>query len=159
MLASFKGLINKRSSSSFSMALQAGVDLGLLYNTPPSLSIPFSLSLSVRLFPSFSGPWTCNPAISFFCLPLRLVAYSFPYIFFFWDCGVLHSFYMTKPSYSLAFNKPDNVLPLNPLNPILNPICCLLALLAHHFLHVSRIRVKSLTFRRLMSIYIWSTHS
>jgi hypothetical protein len=27
------------------------------------------------------------------------------------DCGVLHSFYMTKPSYSLAFNKPNNVLP------------------------------------------------
>jgi transposase len=35
---------------------------------------------------------------------------------------------------------------LNPLNPELNPICYLLALLAHHFLHVSRIRVKSLTF-------------
>ena len=35
---------------------------------------------------------------------------------------------------------------LNPLNPELNPICYLLALLgAHHFLHVSRIRVKSLT--------------
>ena len=47
----------------------------------------------------------------------------------------------------------------NPLNPELNPICYLLALLgAHHFLHVSRIRVKSLTFRRLMS-YIWNTHS
>jgi hypothetical protein len=31
----------------------------------------------------------------------------------------------------------------NPLNPELNPICSLLALLgAHHFLHVSRIRVK-----------------
>ena len=31
---------------------------------------------------------------------------------------------------------------LNPLNPELNPICYLLALLgAHHFLHVSRIRV------------------
>jgi hypothetical protein len=29
------------------------------------------------------------------------------------DCGVLHSFYMTKPLYSLAFNKPDKVLPLN----------------------------------------------
>ena len=43
----------------------------------------------------------------------------------------------------------------NLLNPELNPICCLLALLgAHHFLHVSRIRVKSLTFRRLMS-YIY----
>jgi len=50
---------------------------------------------------------------------------------------------------------------VNPLNPELNPICYLLALLgAHHFLHVSRIRVKSLTFRLLMSyIYIWSTHS
>jgi len=36
---------------------------------------------------------------------------------------------------------------INPLNPELNPICYLLALLgAHHFLHVSRIRVKSLTF-------------
>ena len=53
----------------------------------------------------------------------------------------------------------------NPLNAELNPICYLLALLgAHHYLHVSRIRVKSLTLRLLMSyiyiyIYIWSTHS
>jgi len=32
---------------------------------------------------------------------------------------------------------------INPLNAELNPICYLLALLgAHHFLHVSRIRVK-----------------
>ena len=31
---------------------------------------------------------------------------------------------------------------VNPLNPELNPICYLLALLTHHFLHVSRIRVK-----------------
>ena len=43
----------------------------------------------------------------------------------------------------------------NPLNPELNPICYLLALLgAHHFLHISRIRVKLLTFRLLMS-YIY----
>ena len=54
---------------------------------------------------------------------------------------------------------------INPLNPELNPICYFLALLgAHHFIHVSRIRVKLLTFRLLMSyiyiyIYIWSTHS
>ena len=52
---------------------------------------------------------------------------------------------------------------INPLNPELNPICYLLTLLgAHHFLHVSRIRVKLLTFRLPMSyiyIYIWSTHS
>ena len=34
-------------------------------------------------------------------------------------------------------------LKINPLNAELNPIWCLLALLgAHHFLHVSRIRVK-----------------
>ena len=42
----------------------------------------------------------------------------------------------------------------NTLNAELNPICYLLALLAHHFLHVSRIRVKSLTLRLLMS-YIY----
>jgi len=45
---------------------------------------------------------------------------------------------------------------INPLNPELNPICYLLALLAYHFLHVSRIRVKSVTRRLLMSyIYIY----
>ena len=63
---------------------------------------------------------------------------------------------------------------VNPLNVELNPICYLLALLAHHFLHVGRkrvksltlrvksltLRVKSLTLRLLMSyIYIWSTYS
>jgi len=44
----------------------------------------------------------------------------------------------------------------NPLNAELNPICCSLALLgAHHFLHVSRISVKSLTHRLLIYIYIY----
>ena len=43
----------------------------------------------------------------------------------------------------------------NPLKPELNPICYSLALLgAHHFLHVSKIRVKLLTFRLLM-LYIY----
>jgi hypothetical protein len=46
---------------------------------------------------------------------------------------------------------------LNTLSPELNPICYLLALLAHDFLHVSRIRVKSLTIRLLMS-YIYMEH-
>jgi len=47
------------------------------------------------------------------------------------------------------------IILFNPLNAELNPICCLLALLgAHHFLHVSRIKVKSLTLRLLMS-YIY----
>ena len=67
--------------------------------------------------------------------------------------------YVTKQVYKI----PDNlmyVLDFNPLKPELNSIYYLLTLLAHHFLHVSRIRVKSLNFRRLMSyIYIWSTHS
>ena len=46
-------------------------------------------------------------------------------------------------------------LSFKPLNAELNPICYLLALLeAHHFLHISRIRVKSLTLRQLMS-YIY----
>ena len=51
---------------------------------------------------------------------------------------------------------PTYFAPINPLNPELNPICYLLAILgAHHFLHVSRIRVKLITFRLLMSyIYI-----
>ena len=48
-----------------------------------------------------------------------------------------------------------SLLYLNPLNAELNPICHLVALLGlHHFLHVSRIRVKSLTLRLLMS-YIY----
>ena len=56
-----------------------------------------------------------------------------------------------------------NLRVVNPLNAELNPICYLLALLGpHHFLHVGRIRVTSLTLRLLMSyiyiyiyIYIW----
>ena len=54
-------------------------------------------------------------------------------------------------------NPANKAYVLNPLNPELNPICYLLALIgAHHFLHVSRIRVKLLTLRRLMScIYIY----
>jgi len=52
-------------------------------------------------------------------------------------CKLPHRF--TIPSY------------FNALNPELNSICCLLALLgANHFLHVSRIRVKLLTLRLLM---------
>ena len=57
----------------------------------------------------------------------------------------------------LCFFRSDLVNDINPLNAELNPICYLLALLgAHHFFHVSRIRVKSLSLRLLMSyIYIY----
>ena len=56
-------------------------------------------------------------------------------------------------------NALDNLhnYPFNPLNAELNPICDFLALLAHHFLHVSRIRVKLLTLRFLMS-YAYMEH-
>ena len=57
----------------------------------------------------------------------------------------------TNNSFS-RMRKEAVVALFNPLNPELNPICYLLALLkAHHFLHVSRIMVKLLTFRLLMS--------
>ena len=59
------------------------------------------------------------------------------------------------PSLRKAKNYCDLQQPANTLKPELYPICYLLALLgAHNFLHVSRIRVKLLTFRRLMS-YIY----
>jgi hypothetical protein len=73
-----------------------------------------------------------------------------------------HMRYMLCPSHSSQFYHPNNiwwaVQIINPLSPELNPICYLLALLGHHFLRVSRIRVKSLTLTLLMSyiyIYIW----
>ena len=47
----------------------------------------------------------------------------------------------------------------NPLNAELNPICYLLALLAHHFLHVNRIRAKSLTLRLLMWRKWWANNA
>jgi len=40
----------------------------------------------------------------------------------------------------IAYIVVETVCHINPLNPELNPICCLLSLLgAQHFLHVSRI--------------------
>ena len=66
-------------------------------------------------------------------------------------------FFSTFFLFTARDHSRDTNKSVNPLNPELNPICYLLALLgAHHFLHVSRISVKLLTFRRLMSyIYIY----
>jgi len=61
------------------------------------------------------------------------------------------------PSIILQIEQTCYTIFLNPLNPELNPICYLLTLLAHHFLHVSRVRVKSLTIRLLIS-YIYMEH-
>jgi len=64
--------------------------------------------------------------------------------------------HITKPIHTHTTKQyKTTTVQINPLNAELNPICYLLALLgAHHFLHVSRIRIKSLTLRLLMS-YIY----
>jgi len=62
-----------------------------------------------------------------------------------------------KKTRSLLCTHKIGLCIINPLNAALNPIRYLLALLgAHHFLRVSRIRVKSLTLRLLMP-YIYMT--
>ena len=62
--------------------------------------------------------------------------------------GPFHAYRSVRPRCSDRVVFPT----FNPLNAELNPICHLLALVGvHHFLHVSRIRVKSLTLRLLMS--------
>ena len=98
------------SSSSSSMALQPGVGLGLLYNTPPSLSIPCSVSPFVQSHLSQVHGHVIQPS-HFWSSLSCCIQLSVQHLF--WNCSVLHSFYVTKPSYSLAFNEPDNVLPLN----------------------------------------------
>jgi len=84
------------------------------------------------------------------CLTVWLLSYS-PAAFT--TVGYIPgSHYFWRLSRSQSHSASERI---NPLNPELNPICYLLALLgAHHFLHVSRIRVKLLTFRLLMS-YIY----
>jgi len=99
------------------------------------------------ILPSTSGSPKCSLSLRF--------SYQNPV----YDSFLPHTRYMPYPSDSSRFYLPNytgwGVQIINPLKPELNPICYLLALLgAHHFLHVSRIRVKLLTLRRLMS-YIY----
>ena len=52
------------------------------------------------------------------------------------------------------FKRPfPGFLTILTLNAEINPICYLLALLAHHFLHVSRIRVNQLLYCVSLKIY------
>jgi hypothetical protein len=77
-----------------------------------SLQASRSLALSLHSFiPIFLRSVDHHPAISFLVFLCVLLHTAF-HTASFGDCCVLHSFYVTKPSYSLAFNKPDNVLPL-----------------------------------------------
>ena len=79
------------------------------------LQVSRFLALSLHSFiPIFLRSMDTSSSHLILGLTLRLFAYSFPYNIFFWgDCGVLHSFYMPKPSYSLAFNKADSVFSLD----------------------------------------------
>jgi hypothetical protein len=82
---------------------------------------------------------------------MELISFLFRYI-----CNMKTSRWLNAVKSSRAISRLTAIyfaskIIINPLNAKLNPICCLLALLgAHHFLHVSRIRVKSLTLRLLM---------
>ena len=56
-----------------------------------SRSLGSLLYISTRLYPSFSGPWTRHPAISFLVFLFVFLHTAFRTASFFWDCGVLHS--------------------------------------------------------------------
>jgi len=109
-----------------------------------------------QLGKSVSLPWVIyyeafylHVVSSFSCIPVispKSVLFLISLQFVYWFCNLSECI--------LLFFSCIRCLHVNPLKPELNPICYLLALLAHNFLHVSRIRVKSLTIRLLMS-YIY----
>jgi hypothetical protein len=77
-----------------------------------------------------------------------------------WPVNDCHPYYRPKTQVECKYcalkigGSQHDQLSFNPLSPELNPICYLQELLAHDFLHVSRIRVKSLALKWLMS-YIY----
>ena len=81
-------------SSSSSVALQPGVGLGLLYNMPPSLSIPCSISPFVYSHLSQVRGHVIQPSHFWSASSSCCIQLSVQHLF--WNCGVLHSFYMTK---------------------------------------------------------------
>ena len=119
--------------------------------TPHPFLVPWSRkSRTIILLP----PWAVHPVQSHSAC--TRVHFTFYFIPLSWNCSRL-LIVMTDmlfrgfliPHYLINDPVSGGMLNIfNPLNPELTPICYLLALLgAHHFLHVSRIRVKSLTFR------------
>jgi len=86
---------------SSSMALQPGVGLGLLYNMPPSLSIPCSVPPFVYSDLSQVRGHVIQPSHFWSCSSSCCIQLSVQRLF--WNCGVSHSFCMTKPLYSLTF--------------------------------------------------------
>ena len=113
--------------------------------------IPVPIKVTQRLHIYSGRAWFWSPSCFWFSSVESVLIFA-------------HLFASTEteePNFSLftTFYLPyTHATSINPLKPELNPICYLLALLAQHFLRVSRIRVKSLTLRLLMS-YIRSTYS
>jgi len=128
------------------------VTFGLKFRLTASLlSTPgkkFFSNRSVRCFPPMALPFS----YVFFPGILFYIAFLYPAV-----CYVVVLSCLLRKTISdfVSIYPGVSFHPFNPLNAELNPICYLLALLgAHHFLHVSRITVKLLTLRRLMS-YIY----
>jgi len=74
-----------------------------------SKSLGSLLYVSIRLYPSFSGPWTRHPAISFLVFLFVLLHTAFrtaPFL----GLRCLAFFLYVQVILFLAFNKPDNVL-------------------------------------------------
>jgi len=126
----------------------------------PWLRVFRVFSSVVRQTPGYNPQYGTRLALfQNFCVVLCIVGFVPFYVFFVCKCVLyychrvaarlqLQIYYIHSFIFSLK-------MVFNPLNAELNPICYFLALLGnHHFLHVSRIRVKPLILRLLMS-YIY----
>ena len=115
---------------------------------------PHALFVGPRFFQLFPMNFVFTSTVNLLCVERRFIS--------FWSqfCLEMHQYLPLLYNLHKVLTVKCTVgryrcrISINPLNPELNPICYLLALLgAHHFLHISRLRVKLLTFRRLSYIY------
>ena len=79
------------------MTLQPRVGLGLRYNMPPGLSVPCSISPFIYTHLSQVHGHVIQPSHSWSSSSSCCLQLSVHHLF--WDCGVLHSLYMPKPSW------------------------------------------------------------
>ena len=150
-------------STSISSMLRGNFINILFLSHFPSSSEVKSFIFPLFLFFHSEKKIPCNIELFVKALKLCCIRISFVtaelYHWMFCSCSLFYQFH------NLCNMDPLYLSPIfsfflrmfNPLNAELNSIFYLLALLgAHHFLYVSRIRVKSLTLRLLMSyIYIY----
>jgi len=131
----------------------------LVRNTLPKVCLNFLrrtlFPVSIFVFPTLLERWQIQTSCALTFYKSAFSQLSVIFVFFYDTKQILgrRTSTVVVKHMRIVFAKcPLTRNSINPLNPELNPICYLLALLgAHHFLHVSRIRVKLLTFRRPMS--------